>query len=460
MRRLSPPTNPMVGTVFPVLVFFLAAIYSGILEKMPFLGPFHLLMLLGGLALIVIGLSGRLPVVLNNPMAKYLALFTVWFIICVPFGYWIGGSVQLFIDFWSKAALAFVLVAGCVQTIDQCKTIFKTIGYSVGILAMMALALRGVDNTGRLGLLDTRYDNANDFAWTLVLGLSFLLFLLFNGNRWQKVIAGLFCAPILLALVKTGSRGGMLGFCLLAFFGLFQVSRATRIKLALAIPVLMVVLFIVTPPEIRGRYTTIFGSGKDYTGINIKALSSEEQLQSTASASAEARWGLLKDSIRMTLTHPVFGVGPGNFQVAQAEIALSRGEARGAWRVTHNTYTQLSSEMGIPGLVIYLMFLYQLLKALNRIARSKYTGKDWQDLRALAKALRATFLTLIFVMFFGSFAYDTNIPILAGLACALSLMAQRQSALLKVPAQVSPALQVPAEPVIEPAWMSFQLPVG
>jgi O-antigen ligase len=459
VRRVSSPTNPMVRTVFPILVFFLAAIYTGILEKMQFLAPFHLLMLLGGLALIVIGLSGRLPAVVNNPIAKWVALFTVWFIICIPFGYWIGGSVQQFLDVWSKAALAFVLVAGCVQTIDQCKTIFKTIGYSVGILAMMALALRGVDKTGRLGLLDTRYDNANDFAWTLVLGLSFLLFLLFNGNLWQKIVAGLFCAPILLALTKTGSRGGMLGFCLLAVFGLFQASRATRIKLAIAVPVVLVLLFIVTPPDIRARYTTIFGSGKDYTGIAISALSSQELLQSSASASAEARWGLLKDSIRLTLEHPVFGVGPGNFQVAQAEIALARGESRGAWRVTHNTYTQLSSEMGIPGLVIYVMFLYQCLKALNRIAHSRYTGRDWRDLRALAKALRATFLSLIPVMFFGSFGYDTNMPILGGLACALSLIAQRRRALLKVSAQVAPTLQVPQQPVIEPAWVSLQLPV-
>ena len=456
MRRVSPPTNPMVRTVFPLLVFFLAAIYSGILEKMQFLAPFRLLLLLGGLALIVIGLSGRLPVVLNNPMSKYLALFTVWFIICTPFGYWIGGSVQLFLDFWSKAALAFVLVAGCVQTIDQCKTIFKTIGYSVGILAMMALALRGVDKTGRLGLIDTRYDNANELAWTLVLGLSFLLFLLFNGNRWQKVIAGLFCAPILLALTKTGSRGGMLGFCLLAVFALFQVSRATRIKLAIAVPVLLLLLLMVTPPAIRARYTTIFGSGKDYTGIAASQLSSQEVLQSTASASAEARWGLLKDSINLTLRHPVFGVGPGNFQVAQEEIALARGEPRGAWRVTHNTYTQLSSEMGIPGLVIYVMFLYECVKALNRIAHSRYAGRDWQDLRALAKALRATFLSLIPVMFFGSFGFDTNMPILGGLACALSLIAQRERALLTAPRQVSPSSATLAEPALEPAWTSAQ----
>src|SRR5271166_1723691 len=109
--RASPPTNPIIRSVFPLVVFFLAAIFSGILEKMPFLSHLHILTILGGLALIVVGLSGRLPVVLNDPIAKCLAMFTVWFIVCTPFGEWIGGSVALFLNYWSKAALSFVLVA-------------------------------------------------------------------------------------------------------------------------------------------------------------------------------------------------------------------------------------------------------------------------------------------------------------------------------------------------------------
>jgi O-antigen ligase len=450
--HVSPPPNPMVRSVFPLLVFFLASIFSGFLEKLPFLGSLHLLTILGGLALIVIALSGRLSVILNSPIARTLGLFTLWFVICIPFGVWRGGSVALLQKVWLTAALSFVLVAGCVQTIKQAETIFKTIGYSVGVLSIMALILRGVDRTGRLGLADTRYDNANDFAWTLILGLSFLIFLLFRGNRSQRITALLFSVSILLALVKTGSRAGMIGLGMLALFGFFQASRPTRIKMAFAIPILLAVLYVLAPAGIRARYTTFFGSGENYTG---RYLEGQELLVATASGSAEERWTLLKDSIHLTLLHPLLGVGPGDFQVAQEPLALARGEGRGAWRVTHNTYTQVSSEMGIPGLVIYLVFLYRCFKPLNFIVRSKYPGKDWQDLRGLATSLRASLVVMLVIAFFDSYGYDTNIPILAGLACALSLIAQRQRALLAMPSRITPTPVSLPESALEPAWMGF-----
>ena len=451
MRRVGPPTNPIVRGAFPLLVFFLAAIFSGVLEKIPLVNSLHILTIIGGLGLIVVALGGRLPVVLSTPIAKCLLLFTAWFIVCTPFSVFIGGSIALFLNYWSKAALSFVFVAGCVLTIEQCKTIYKTLGYSVGVLAIMALALRYVDQTGRLGLFGGRYEGPNDLAWTLVLGLSFLLFLLFRGDRWQKILAALFSATILLALVKTGSRAGMIGLCMFAVFGFFQSSRSMRNRLAVVIPLLLVVLFVITPPEVRGRYITFFGSGdKDYRFIDPTTLSAEERLQATARGSAGARWTLLKDSIQLTLTHPLLGVGPGGFQAAQNELALSRGEPKGAWHVTHNTYTEISSEMGIPGLIIYLMFLYQCFKALDPIVRSRDSGRDWEELRSLARSLRASLVVILTIAFFDSYGYDTNIPILAGLACALALIAQRKRALMTVPQQVAAATSALSEPALEP----------
>ena len=451
MQRVIPPTNPIVRNAFPLLVFFLIAVFTGLWDKIYFLARLHILMLCGGLALILVGLSGRLAVVLRDPIAKSLVAFTAWFIICIPFAVWRGGSFAVLKDIWSRSALAFVLVAGCILTINQSKTIFKTIGYSVGLLAIVTLALRGHDNTGRIGLVGTRYENANDFGWTLILGLSFLSFLFLRGNRLQRFITLFFSAVIIFALVKTGSRASMIGFAVLAVILFLQAPRALRIRLGFGIPIVVALLMAVTPAQMRSRYTTLFGS--DSTPQNFY-MSAEERLQATAVGSAEARWVLLKDAVQLTLTYPLFGVGPGNFQVADNELSVERGEPYGGWHVTHNTYAQISSEMGIPGLIIYIVFLYQCIKPLNSIVRSRYPGKDWQDLRALAKSLRTTFGILISVAFFGSWAYDTNVPIIAGLACALSLIAQRQRALLTAtqPVASSPAAQ--PERALEPAWMS------
>jgi len=454
MPPLHSSTNPTVRSVFPFVVFFLAAIYTGFLEKVPFLSHLHVLTLVGGLALIAVAVGGRLSVVIRNPISKSLVLFTAWLVLCIPFAVWRGGSADLFINVWSKSVLTFLLVAGCILTIDQCKTVFATIGYSVGILAIMTLALRGQDKSGRLGLVGTRYENANDFAWTLILGLSFLGFLLQHGSRWQRFMALFLSVPILLALVKTGSRGGMVGLGMLAIFAFLQGSRRVKIRLALAIPLAVALLVAVAPQQILSRYTTLFG-----TGINAdtaQTLSTEERnLLVAAAASAEQRLQILKDSISMTMAHPLFGVGPNNFPVAQNDLAIARGQERGGWVVTHNTYTQISSEMGIPGLVLYLVFLYRCFKPLNSIVRTRHPGRTWQELHGLAKSLRASLVVLLTIALFDSYGYDPNILILAGLSCALTLIAQRHHALLIASPQVPPAGLTP-EPALNAARMSFQ----
>ena len=153
------------------------------------------------------------------------------------------------------------------------------------------------------------------------------------------------------------------------------------------------------------------------------------------------------------MTHPLFGVGPGNFPTAQNDLALSRGESKGLWAETHNTYTQISSEMGIPGLVIYLALLYWCFKPLNSILHTRYPGKEWHDLQAMAKILRASLICVLAMAVFDSYAYDVNVPILAGICCALGLIAQRQRAVSKA-ANLRVLESVP-EPVPEPAWMAY-----
>lgn len=72
---------------------------------------------------------------------------------------------------------------------------------------------------------------------------------------------------------------------------------------------------------------------------------------------AENRRLLLKESIAVTLRRPIFGVGVGNFPVYVNGMNKEEGRLKEAWHGTHNTYTQLSSETGIPGLAIFIGIL-------------------------------------------------------------------------------------------------------
>jgi len=407
-----------------------------------FLRPIRPLLVLGSVGLIALALTGRFIKVAMSPIGKILLLFTLWFILCIPLAIWRGGSFNMFAEYWLKSFLAYVLTAGLISTVAQERKIFHTIAYAVATLACLALGfhyiLHYISVDGRLSLPGSRYANANEMGWTLLIGLVFQGFLYLRGGTARKATAVVLMIPVFIAIAKTGSRGAVLGAGMLFLFVFFQASAGVRARLIVAVPILLVVLVLVVPSELRNRYTTLFKAEASMTAAQVDAFNS-----------SEARLELLKDSILVTIKHPLFGVGPGNFMVAQSDLATARGEPYGLWRVTHNTYTELSSELGIPGLLIYLAFLFQCWRTLTTIVRRKHVSKD---VRVMAQTLRAAFLVVVTVAFFDSYGYDANIPILAGLVTALSFIAQAQRASKNAPGKSAESSLPLPEADFEPAW--------
>lgn len=437
--------NPLLKGSFPILVFFLFAIFSACVESVPFVAKVRPQLILAVLGLLAVLATGQFAKALKTPIGKCIAIFTVWFIACIPFGSWPGGSFGVFTEYWYKSALIYFLAAGLLTTLPQANRLYHTIAYAVFVLSLLTLLKNNRTNEGRLILDNTRYANPNDLAWTLLLGLIFAGFLYLRGTRLQKVIAVLMAPPILLALSRTGSRSGELGAGFLFVAMLVQAKRQTRIRLLVSVPIVFLAILFLVPKGLRERYATFGGTIE----MNYNPLTKTETMIRGTIGSAEARKQLLKDSLAITMRYPLLGVGPGNFQVEQDKLAKARGE-KSMWHVTHNTYTEISSEMGAVGLFIYLALLFNVFKILNSIIRTRYPGPAWQNLRQLARTLRAAFIVLLPVAFFCSMGYHTEVPILAGLATALGFMAQKQRAIDRAAsAEVVPTDSLPA-PGLEP----------
>ena len=438
--------NPLLKTSFPLLQLFLIAIFSAFMEVIPGIGKIRPQLILATLGLLAVFGTGQFMKVLSSRTGMCITAFTAWFLACIPFGAWPGGSFHILIEQWYKAALIFFLTAGLLTTLTQANRLFKTIALSTGALGLLALVKNQREADGRLMLDNTRYANSNDLAWTLLVGLTFVGYLYLRGTRLQKVVAILIALPMLLAISRTGSRAGAMGAVLLFFMMVFQSKRSTRQRILVVSPVLFLGILLLMPRQMRLRYTTFFGTYSTYN------QSQEEKLRVGTIESTEMRKQLLYDSLNITAHHPLLGVGPGNFVVAQNELSTARGDVKGFWHVTHNTYTQLSSEMGLPGLAVYVAMLYYVFRTLNSIIRNKSRSRPWQDLRALAISLRTAFYLLLPIAFFDSLAYNTDVPILAGLATALGFMAEKQRVIDRMEAAkakveaLTPA-DVPLEPV-------------
>ena len=434
--------NPLLSTGFYFLLIVLFTIFSAAFEMVSFLSVLRPVLVFATLGLLIVFFTGQFTKVMNTPIAICVLVFTVWFIACIPFGEWPGGSFRVFTERWYKSALVFVMTAGLLTTLPQAKRLFQLIGVGIGVAAIIAL-LKNQTKSGRLCIINTRYENANDFAWTLLIGVVLLGYMFVRGTRAQKATAVVLGLPVLLALARTGSREGMLGGLVLLVIVFIHVSRATKLKLVLACLALLVVVLAVLPSELRMRYSTWFGdvAPGEMSRMAVQTL-----------GSTQAREALLKDSLRITLMHPLLGVGPGNFPVAQDKLAKARGEPS-SWHVTHNSYTAISSEMGVVGLIIYVTFLYQIFKQLGAILRTRQPGPAWDELRFMARTLKTIMICFLVIACFSSLEFDTDVPILAGIAVALGFIAQRLRAIDRLSAQEATA-ESPTEASLEP------VPVG
>jgi O-antigen ligase len=115
----------------------------------------------------------------------------------------------------------------------------------------------------------------------------------------------------------------------------------------------------------------------------------DDQLDASAITSTDARIQLLRKSVKYTFQHPLFGVGPGMFVVAEDEDAKAAGFRHGNWQGTHNSYTEVSSELGIPAFIFYLLVIFLSLKTTSRIYRKTRDDPRVQDIANIAICLNS-----------------------------------------------------------------------
>ena len=103
---------------------------------------------------------------------------------------------------------------------------------------------------------------------------------------------------------------------------------------------------------------------------------------------------------------------------------------RTTFLVSHNSYTQVSSEMGFPGLFLYLAVLFSCFKATNSIMRASKLrrGNRWENIGNTAICLQMSLFAYAVTALFSSVAYQSLLPTVAGLCTALYLSVQGELA--------------------------------
>jgi putative inorganic carbon (HCO3(-)) transporter len=361
--------------VFSFLYFFTP---PGIV---PGLGALHLARITGGLALLALMVEAREAHTWKLPFeVKVLLALFAWLILCIPFAYWRMGSLSVVLLLFSKAVIITLTLVLTVSRVSELRRLIFVQAFGVTLMAGVSLIINNRVEGRLAGIGGGLLGNSNDLALIIAINWPLCLLFLLRTRKWTARVFWV-CGLLVMiyAVMATYSRTGFLTLSLAILLSVWEfVVRGKKLYLLPMILLCLLIGVIAVPADYTTRLATIFGSFHQGDRDN---------------GSAEARKGLLVRSLQMTATHPLFGVGPGNFETLT-----------GDWHVTHNTYTELSSECGIPALFLFLLLLWTGFRNL-RSRRNNSTSAD-EELRLYFPALRIALIVYVLGAFFSSTAYQ------------------------------------------------------
>jgi hypothetical protein len=370
--------KPLFGVYF-ALVLFMAVYFARPEDWVPGLSNVPLAKITGFLVLLALVFSlrhirKRLP-----REVIYLALLLgQLFLASVLSPVWRGGAFNTMWDF-TKVLPIIIVMALVVKTIKQLRWLILIQSASVATIATITI-WTGHQFRGRLeGALNGIYGNANDLAIAIAVTAPLCLYFLFRSrSKLGKAVWALAILVMVYAVFLTVSRSGLIALVAATAICLWEFAiRGRRRYMLVAALVAAIAFWIYAGSGVSSR----FNAAADSTNAD----------QASAYESAQQRRELLIQSLRITAEYPLFGIGPGNFPIVS-----------GNWHVTHNSYTQMSSEGGVPALVLYLMIVW---RGFSNLAATKRLSRSSEERRILAGALRASLMAFVFGSFFASEAY-------------------------------------------------------
>jgi O-antigen ligase len=409
---------------FAILIAFVFMSFSRILEF--YLYWLHLPGISYRLVGILLVITGSFLAAFRDSIGKYMLAFTACFLLSIPFGIWRGGGVQVLTDQWLMSLVIFTATASLISDFGQYSRTAKTIALAILVLTIISITLGTMDN-GRLFLERGRFSNPNEMAQALLLGMPFW-WALYMGFRSPvaKLLAGCSLALMLYVIAKTGSRGALISVVVIVAFMFVRTSVVGKVKLLISAAVLLALAILTLPGGLKARYQTFFSQDDSdaETAAPGNQSASDSAMLGSAVASTNSRRDMLVRSLVMTLHHPILGVGPGNFPVEEDIMARAEGKRHGTWLGTHNTFTQVSSECGIPALFFYGGVVVLSFQKTYLLYRRTAIYPKLQEVGAHALGLNYSLIAFAVTGMFVHAAYTALLPVLAGMSVSLLRTAQ------------------------------------
>ena len=346
-------------------------------------------------------------------LGRWWIAFGAWLLVCIPFSVWKTGTIQLLSAYYFRTYLLYFAICACAVGQRQLTKLMYTLIASTGLTVIMCFAFGSVGGDDRFAVLGSQFSflsNANELALTLLFGIIILTYLLFQKRGVAQLVSLVLIPVAFVYMLRTGSRGVFVA--LIAVVLTVLVISHSKVKVLALICSVVVLGVLAVPSASRHRLM--------YIGFGDEEVSASNQVKGAAQASQAQRESLLTDSLKMTLQHPFFGVGPGQFAVARWDQITATGQWA-AWLGTHNSYTEVSSEAGIPGFIFYLGSIIVCLRMNYRTYKETISVQGMSNYAGLSFCMLLSTVLYAVSTFFFHIAYTSFLPVIAGITAATRL---------------------------------------
>lgn len=346
---------------FFLMVFFLENMLKFSLTQIPGISLLNIsifLLLLGW----IIKINARKKIIQPSGIDLSIILLVIYGFISILYQILVGPEKKLVLiqeiialKVWVNPFIIFFCVYNILDTQNECK---KTIYGLIFILFLSGLitplnSIGVLDTAKRLDFYEGRsagFSEPNQFAGFLVLFIPLVLtHTIFNEKKKYMAINAIVLITSLIALITTGSRGGLISLvaCMCYYSYLLHRHNALLMK---KIVILLVSLFIFLPVA----YLLAPSQAKSTFIERLDPDSAEDMNRYTS-----GRLKHLQIGTKLFLDRPFFGHGLQGYNKFWIE-KFSRPSA------THNHYLDYLVSFGIFGLFLFFLIFYKIYRKINK----------------------------------------------------------------------------------------------
>lgn len=401
VSRMGSHSNHWLA--FAGIYLFTLLVYSRPHEVMPGLFGWLPLPKIVGISAILIYIASKLragePLVIWTLEIKMMTLFWSLGLLLAPVAASPGDSFNVLFDPLIKILIVFAMQ---VTLIDTRTRYFGMMGIMVFCQALYSLSSINTFLSGgysemasfhaRISGWGIYLSNPNDIACVLALMAPFSVICALLQQGWKRWLFFACVGVTAIAILFTYSRSGFLALIASGGLLIWKATRGRRVKTLLPIAVLAAILLMAAPGKYMTRLSTILNPETDPTN------------------SAQARQEHMTRAAELAIRRPILGVGMGNFHI----YAINEMRA-------HNAYLETAAELGVFGLIAFLVIIFAPLRSLLRIERETAPDGPWPDRgkHIMSACLQASFVAFLIYAFFGSIQYDSYLYSLVAFAVAL-----------------------------------------